>query len=398
MNLFYQERQKRHQTHMMRYLKYVFNDHFVLLAFFIIGGIGLYYSQWLKSIPSPFTWGYLLTILFLWGIVSLGHLATLLKPADLIFLLSKEKQMIPYIKQAIKHSRLVAYGIQIVGTAFIMPLWVVSSKQAFQMYFILVIGMILLKEVLLWCEALSLYRDINRYIAIAIRSLVMVNIVVMVYLPIIGLILALLLMVGTVIYGSKQFQEHILDWDLAIHKEEQRLLRIYKFINLFTDVPEVASTVKRRVYLDWMLKWIKLQQEKTYDYLLWRHFLRSNEYSGLTLRLLLIGLVLVLINHSGYLNLALLAGILYLWLFQMIPLVHSYSYMVLLRLYPLSDKIKVKGMQRLLIIVGVAFILILALALLLSGILMTQWLLTIGVLIIELLGLVYLYVPKKIMK
>lgn len=40
-------------------------------------------------------------------------------------------------------------------------------------------------------------------------------------------------------------------------KEQNRMHRIYKFIQLFTDIPEVSSTVKRRKYLDPLLGVVK---------------------------------------------------------------------------------------------------------------------------------------------
>lgn len=42
-----------------------------------------------------------------------------------------------------------------------------------------------------------------------------------------------------------------------IQKEQNRMHRIYKFIQLFTDIPEVSSTVKRRKYLDPLLGVVK---------------------------------------------------------------------------------------------------------------------------------------------
>ncbi|QIL48393.1 hypothetical protein G7082_07745 [Vagococcus hydrophili] len=37
MNLFYKKRQGTHMKHMMRYLKYVFNDHFLLVMLIAMG-------------------------------------------------------------------------------------------------------------------------------------------------------------------------------------------------------------------------------------------------------------------------------------------------------------------------------------------------------------------------
>ncbi len=71
-----------------------------------------------------------------------------------------------------------------------------------------------------------------------------------------------------------------------IQKEQNRMHRIYKFIQLFTDIPEVSSTVKRRKYLDPLLGVVKKTSENTYAYLFIRSFLRGSEYSGLLFRLI----------------------------------------------------------------------------------------------------------------
>ncbi|MEL5940452.1 ABC transporter permease, partial [Tetragenococcus halophilus] len=49
MKAFFQARLKKHQKRILRYMKYVLNDHFVLMMTFLLGGIGFYYSNWLKT-------------------------------------------------------------------------------------------------------------------------------------------------------------------------------------------------------------------------------------------------------------------------------------------------------------------------------------------------------------
>lgn len=49
MNNFFQLRLAKHQKKMMKYLRYVLNDHFVLVCLFLFGGVGFYYSNWLKT-------------------------------------------------------------------------------------------------------------------------------------------------------------------------------------------------------------------------------------------------------------------------------------------------------------------------------------------------------------
>lgn len=57
MSSFFQKRLARHQKKMMKYMRYVLNDHFVLVCLFLIGGVGLYYSNWLKTLQPPFAIG-----------------------------------------------------------------------------------------------------------------------------------------------------------------------------------------------------------------------------------------------------------------------------------------------------------------------------------------------------
>lgn len=44
----WKKRVRLHQKKMMRYMKYVFNDHFVLVCLFLIGALGYAYSNFLK--------------------------------------------------------------------------------------------------------------------------------------------------------------------------------------------------------------------------------------------------------------------------------------------------------------------------------------------------------------
>ena len=61
----FQRRLQLHQKQMMRYLRYVFNDHFVLACTFLLGGIGLYYSDLVKKLPEGFLPGQFLVIFIL---------------------------------------------------------------------------------------------------------------------------------------------------------------------------------------------------------------------------------------------------------------------------------------------------------------------------------------------
>lgn len=398
MKTFYQERHKRHQAQMMKYLKFVFNDHFVIMAFFLVGGIGLYYSNLIKSLPHPFPQGRWIVAVICLLLLSVGKLATLLKEADQIFLLPKESQLATYLQQAIGSSRLLAYGVQIVGVAAVMPLFVIATNQSFKMYFILLFMMLLLKEASLWLQAIQLYQNYPRWLLLFYWGLSAVTIVIGVFQPLIGLIVAVVVVSCLVLLYRRYSYSHLFNWQDAIKREDNRLMRIYKFINLFTDVPEVKMTVKRRRYLDWVFQSITKDQRHTYDYLFWRHYIRSNEYSGLTLRLVIIGVLIVLFNDNFYLSLVIALLFVYLLIFQMIPLAQQFSYMVLQHLYPIDSTVKQKSLQRLLFAVGSVMNVCLATA---SALGMHSFIGSVVILVIlfvELSILIYVYVPRRLRK
>ncbi|MDU6522745.1 MAG: ABC transporter permease, partial [Enterococcus sp.] len=74
---FFQLRSQRHQKKMMKYMRYVLNDHFVLVCLFLVGGLAFYYSNLLKQLPPDFPWSLPIVGLVWWLILPFGKLATL---------------------------------------------------------------------------------------------------------------------------------------------------------------------------------------------------------------------------------------------------------------------------------------------------------------------------------
>lgn len=396
MKQFYKERHARHQAKMMHYMKYVFNDHFVIMIFFLVGGIGLYYSNLLKSLPSPFALGRWIGIILLIVGLSFGKLATLLKEADQVFLLPKEGEMLGYLQSAVGSSRLVAYGFQVLWLAFLMPLIVISTPFSFTTFFVLLIMVLLLKESYLWYSIALLYATEGRRWTVVYWLSSAVVVMIGLYWPVVGALLS----IGAFVLWRYAIRRYIHDemfqWKQAISCEETRLMRIYRFINLFTDVPEVKTVIKRRAYLDFILQRIPNQHSRTYDYLYQRHFLRSNEYSGLFFRLTLIGGLIALFNPSIYLGIVMNLILVYLFIFQMIPLYDQFSYMVLSQLYPVSESAQMKSLQRLLMMTGQIMAIILSVAAGIGGRLVGIAIIMEIILSIELALLIYRYLPYRL--
>lgn len=136
-----------------------------------------------------------------------------------------------------------------------------------------------------------------------------------------------------------------------VSSEQQRMHRIYQFINLFTDIPSLKGKVRRRKYLDGFLKGIKPVHQKTFDYLYARTFLRGTEYSGLFIRLTGIAAILIVVTHSFYVGLFLAVIFIYLTGFQLLPLYFHYDNMALTNLYPVKETVKTGALKRLLMMI-----------------------------------------------
>lgn len=348
---FFQMRLRTHLKQMQKYLRYVLNDHFVLICMFLLGGLGLYYSTVIKSLPEHFFYGGIILVVVWVSALHFGRFVSLMKPADLVFLLPKEAEMRQYLAKSYRYSCLVPFSFLFLIVGISMPLFVVTTGAGFGQFFLLVPTLWSLKLGHLTWQRLCLFQGTMQ----KQRQSYLVWVVISSGLLVSAIYLAtwVALMGGLLLAGSMQvvcWQKITtsLDWEKMIAKEKNRIHRIYQFINLFTDVPEITASVKRRKYLDGLLKQIPPKQQQTYLYLYARRLLRGSEYSGLYLRLLSIGgLALYWIDDLWF---SLGIGVLFLYLigFQLLPLYSQFQYMVLTHLYPVEEAQKSQALQKLL--------------------------------------------------
>ena len=74
----------------LKYLRYVFNDLFVLVLMFLIGFLAYQYADFLKKLPEHWWPGYVIAVLISLLILLFGRLATfVVKPVQLLLLLKE---------------------------------------------------------------------------------------------------------------------------------------------------------------------------------------------------------------------------------------------------------------------------------------------------------------------
>lgn len=402
MSGFFGIRLARHLKKMMKYMRYVFNDHFILVCVFLLGGLGFYYSQVLKTLPANFIWGRPILIVLWLAVLQIGKIATLAEEADKVFILPKEPEMTSYLNRSMRYSFwLPLVALFLIG-GMSMPLVVVSTGWVFSTfaYFIVMLGILKISH--LRVQKYTLYQISSKetYLWFALWMLTsLVAIVLSLYvMPIVGPLVALLQAVAFYLILNKKEQTVSLDWEQMIQKEKNRMHRIYQFIHLFTDVPEISSSVKRRKILDPLLSKIKKTSQNTYLYLYARSFLRGSEYSGLFIRLVLVGGVVLFFLKEFWISMGVSVLFVYLIGFQLIPIYTQFDYMVMTHLYPIAKDQKKQAVSKLLTVLLFVAAVLFSVFVLIALPDLKEGLMVISALIVEVLLFAKFYVPYRLKK
>ena len=278
------------------YLRYVLNDHFVLFLLVLIGFLAYQYSQLLQDFPENH-WPILLFL----GIVSAlllawGGVATYMEVPDKLFLLVAEEEVKSYLKGQTSRSLVFWTIVQTLFLLLFAPLFLAMGYglPVFLAY-VLLLGA-------------------GKYLVFRHKA-------------------------------SKFFTEIGLDWDYIISQESKRKQVLLRFFALFTQVKGVSNSVKRRAYLDFILKTVQKVPGKIWQNLYLRSYLRNGDLFALSLRLLLLSLLAVIFIKQSWIATAVVVLFNYLMLFQLLALYRAFDYQYLTQLFPLERGEKEKGLQ-----------------------------------------------------
>ncbi|ASB90254.1 ABC transporter permease [Bacillus sonorensis] len=336
------------------YLKYMLNDHLVIVMIFFIAGAASWYSKWLKDIPQGFPAYWVMAALFSLVLTS-SYVRTLLKEADLVFLLPLEAKMEPYLKQAFRFS----FATQLFPLIALMlvsaPLYFQTSGKTLPAYAVLFIQLLVVKA---WNMAMqwrmTYLREKNiRIIDQVVRFFLNTLVIYFALQGSYGFALAVYaIMAVLIVYFTAAVKKKSLKWEQHIEDEIRRKQRFYRLANLFTDVPHLRKQAKRRAYLDWLLGFIPYDQRKTFTYMYARAFIRSNDYFGIVLRLTVIfAVIIVYFSTHEWVSALLAVFTVFITGIQLTPLFDHFSHLSLQELYPVRQEERRKSFFSLLHIV-----------------------------------------------
>ncbi|MBS4198528.1 ABC transporter permease [Bacillus sp. FJAT-49732] len=348
----WRERFQTYLKELRRYLKYMFNDHLLFVLIFGGGAAIYYYSGWVKTLTSGFPVG--IVMAFILGIVlTVSPISTLLKEADLVFLLPLETKLGPYFRKGMSVSFISQTYIILLILAACMPMYVQVTGNGFQMFFymlLLALGLKLWNLMIHWQmlkirdSYAQIYNWIIRYIFNALLFYFFIEKASFWFFGVVLLIMAVF-----TIYVREATKDKTIKWEILIEKEQGRMQAFYQAANMFTDVPHLRGRVNRRRWLDPIFSVIPYGSEHTYRFLFSRTLLRMSEFSGLIIRLSLISIFIILFSGNFYLSVIISLLFLYLTGFQLFPLLRKHELKIWTSLYPVEQSQKRKAFLALLL-------------------------------------------------
>ncbi|MBD8073090.1 ABC transporter permease EcsB [Bacillus thuringiensis] len=393
----WKERFRHFLKEVRTYSKYVFNDHLKFIFVFIIGAGAYYYQQWLQTLTTSFPAALVMAVLI--GLVlTTGSIQTLLKEADLVYLLPVEEKLKPYFTKAFLFTFMIQLYIIAIVAAALAPLYFQQMKQTGAGYIWIVLAFVIVKAwnlFVAWEKSFLTDQNIQRadwFIRFILNGLFVYFLVERTSVLFIGGIVLLMVLYLAIMHQMVKGKP--LNWEYLISEEGKKMMLLYRIANMFVDVPALKERVARRKWLDFILSIIG--EKRTYLYLYTRTFLRSGNYFGLYVRLLALGGVILYFIPFLYGRFIVSLIFLYLIGYQLLTLWKHHRMKIWLDLYPVGGEEKKKDfltlLNAILIIGSVIYTVIFALAT--KDFMMTGILLVVS--IVFSIGFVYQYGAKRI--
>ena len=325
----FETRVRKYQKKSMKYMRYVLNDHFLIVLFFLFGFIMVQYSSWIQSIrvlelPLLGLLGALLA-----SVPFFGGVATLLEPADGIFLSVVGQDFKAYLQKAIRRSWMLPILVMLASTGIIFPIVAQAFGTNLSMFVKLFLLQVFFKDLLFRCTKYA-YRGVLHFTWMEKLGIYMIAVanffgmflwisegwsIVLLVIPV------LLSIFVEQYYGKAAF---VYQFDKMIETELERQQRIYRLFALFVDVPMLHKPhAHRRTYLDGVLKMLVGNQPSGHRYLVSRTVIRTSQYMSLLLQLAVVSFVVALFSQPYYWNFIVNALLMMLLGFQLVGVIQS---------------------------------------------------------------------------
>ncbi|MFB1052201.1 ABC transporter permease [Paraliobacillus sp. JSM ZJ581] len=334
-----------------RYLQYVFNGHTAIAILFLISATAYYYQQFLSDLPSNFPSIWVIAFFFSL-VITYSPVHTLLKKADVMFLLPAEQKMRRYFFNTLILSYFMQLYLVVLTLAVFAPLYQ-ASFGTYSGYFFYAVVLLLLKAWNLmanWWILKIRNKNSRRFDYMCRFALQFALFYFFINdSPVFAGVTTILLFIIFLYAYYLSSQQKAIAWDVLVEKDRTRMRSFYRLVNMFTDVPHLKAVVKKRHWLvNLLTKSLSFDTKNTYDFLYRMTLVRSGDYLGMYVRLVLIGMIAI--YYIPQQAISVIIGILFLYLvgIQLMTIWHHHRTILWIDIYPISITIRQQAVLKLL--------------------------------------------------
>jgi ABC-2 type transport system permease protein len=343
------KRAKEYWNMAIRYLRLIGNSGFLFAIYIAIIVGSYYYSELLKWLPDWFP-----ATIFLAVITALlltkSPLRTFIKEGDLVFLSPVEGRLASYFRSSFYYSFIIQSFVLVLVIVLLTPLYrhfIADDAMALLLVIIVLFVSKAWNLLAQWEEGRLLFTSwrithkLGRFVINATLTYFLFAGATIYFLLAIFAIKGLLLFM----YYQHLKKQHSLKWEYLIELEERMVMSFYRIANMFTDVPKLSTKVKRRNPWSAIPNMLAFKQKSTFNYLYLKSFIRANDYFGIYVRLLMIGIVLVFYVQFDYGKLFISILLLYMSALQLSTLWNHHQLNLITDLYPIEDKVRERSFR-----------------------------------------------------
>ncbi|MFD2703973.1 ABC transporter permease [Salibacterium lacus] len=322
----------------VRYLRLIGNSGFMfsLYALFLAGGY--FYPSFMEWLPSSVPVPLLFTLLFAY-LLTRCPLRTFLKEGDLVFLLPLENRLKSYFRKSVIYSYVFQSASVVIVFLLLGPLFRdrVADDNLY-MYTVLLLLLVIngWNYASFWAE-MRFQEESIRFKHTAGRAVLNAGAGYLLFhgAPLWFPAAVVILMVFVyVFYYYPLLGRHLLKWEVLLQQEQKRLSAFYRFVRSFTDVGYVKTGVKRRRWLSALMdRWV-WNKGSVFLVLFGKSFIRSGEYFGMYIRLILAAGLVMYAFPNDWFRMAAAFLFLYMTSVQLRTLWHHLDVTIWPDLYP----------------------------------------------------------------
>jgi|GEM_PF-871904 len=305
---------------------------------FILGVI--YYPDFLEWLPEKTPVALILSIL-LGFLLFRAPFRTLLKEADILFLAPLEQKMEKYFNRAFVYNYFVQASGVLLVLVIISPLYVQKVSGVKSLWLFFLVPLILKGWNLQSVWFTYRMQDERKRILHAICRFLFHSFFMYWFMTkgsLLWLIVFSLIILGFYFIDHQSKKNNGFNWLYLLEMEKELDGRFYSFASLFIDVPHAQSKVKKRRILAGVTKFLPFQPTHAYKYLYLKTFARANDFSGIYVRLTLIGMIVVYWIPDDYGKMIAYGIFLLMMSIQLKSLYSHHEYQFWFKLFPLPTQ------------------------------------------------------------